>query len=72
MSKLEKSLGLEPGTLREGFRFTKVSRIGEMHPRNPLEGNRFFMGPGIGLPGGGPELVVDSIPTEPWPVRRYR
>ncbi|MCW5590231.1 MAG: hypothetical protein KIT27_11295 [Legionellales bacterium] len=72
VSKLEKSLGLEPGTLKEGFRFTRISRIEEMNPRSPLEGNRFFQGPGVGLPGGGPELVVDSIPTDPWPVWRYK
>ena len=71
-STLEKSLGLEPGTLKDGFRFTRVSRIGEMHPRSPLEGNRFFRGAGVGLPGGGPELVVDPIPTEPWPEWRYK
>jgi hypothetical protein len=28
-----------------------------------LTGNVFFKGPGEGLPGGGPEIVVDSIPT---------
>ena len=32
-----------------------------------LTGNDFFRGPGKGLPGGGPELVIDSIPTSPWP-----
>lgn len=32
-------------------------------PRSPMEGNRFFLGAGNHLPGGGPEMVVDSIPT---------
>lgn len=39
-----------------------------MAPRNPLEGNRFFLGPGKGLPNGGPELVIDPVPTKPWPM----
>jgi hypothetical protein len=66
--KLEKSLGLESGSLNDGFRFTRVPQIGDLAPRSPLEGNQFFMGPGKGLPGGGPELVIDPIPTAPWPT----
>jgi RHS repeat-associated protein len=61
--QLEKKLGLEPGSLREGFPITRVENIRDMSPRSPLEGNRFFRGPGKGLPGGGPEIVVDPIPT---------
>jgi RHS repeat-associated protein len=61
--QLEKQLGLEPGSLRQGFRVTRVEGIRDMAPRSPLEGNRFFRGPGDGLPGGGPEIVVDPIPT---------
>jgi RHS repeat-associated protein len=60
---LEAKLGLEPGSLGEGFRLTRVDGIGDMAPRSPLTGNVFFKGPGEGLPGGGPEIVVDSIPT---------
>lgn len=37
--------------------------ITEMSPRSPLEGNQWFLGPGQRLPGGAPEMVVDSIPT---------
>jgi RHS repeat-associated protein len=60
---LERNLGLEPGSLREGFKITRVEGISDMAPRSPLEGNRFFKGPGEGLPGGGPEIVVNPIPT---------
>ncbi len=65
--QLEKALGLRPKTLTDGFRFTRVSHLNELHPRSPLGGNYLFLEPGKGLPGGGPELLVDSIPTSPWP-----
>ena len=60
---LERNLGLNPGSLREGFRITRVEGISDMAPRSPLEGNSFFKGPGEGLPDGGPEIVVNPIPT---------
>lgn len=28
-----------------------------------MKGNDQFLGPGTGLPNGGPEVVVDSIPS---------
>jgi filamentous hemagglutinin len=62
-SALETALGLEPGALAFGFRITEVRGISGMHPRSPLAGNQYFRGPGNGLPGGGPEMVIDSIPT---------
>ncbi len=60
---LEKAMGLEPGSLANGFKVREVTGITNMAPRSPLEGNRFFLGPGEHLPGGGPEMVVNSIPT---------
>lgn len=39
----------------------KSKRIEHMYC--PLEGNRFFEGSGMHLPGGAPELVIDSIPA---------
>ncbi len=61
---LEKVLGLNPGTLGNGFRITEVSGIKEMAPRSPIAGgNEFFQGGGKGLPGGGPEMIINSIPT---------
>jgi RHS repeat-associated protein len=67
--RLERALGLNKGTLREGFRFTRVPRIGARNPRLPTaaQGNVHFLGTGRGLPGGGPELLIDPIPTSPWP-----
>jgi len=64
--RLERALGLDRGTLKDGFRFTRVPRILGRAPRSPLEGNDYFLGPGKGLPGGGPEIVIDPIPTSPW------
>jgi hypothetical protein len=29
-----------------------------------MEGNQYFLGPGKHLPGGAPEMVVESIPTK--------
>jgi filamentous hemagglutinin len=60
---LERQLGLERGSLRDGFRITKVDNIKDMSPRSPLaaSGNPYFLGNGEGLPGGGPEMMVDSI-----------
>jgi len=62
-SALETALGLEPKSLTSGFRITEVNGISDMSPRSPLEGNKYFLGPGKGLPGGGPEIVIDPIPT---------
>jgi hypothetical protein len=60
---LEQAMGLEPGSLAKGFKIRRVEDIATLAPRSPLEGNSLFLGPGRHLPGGGPEIVVDSIPT---------
>lgn len=65
--RAERALGLERGSLKGGFRVTEVQGIAGMSPRSPLTGNPYFQGGGQGLPGGGPEVVVDPIPTSPWP-----
>jgi len=64
---IERSLGLDRGSLGSGFRLTEVSGITDMSPRSPLEGNQYFRGPGQGLPNGAPELVIDAVKTAPWP-----
>jgi hypothetical protein len=61
--QLETAFGLEPGSLQDGFKIRQVNDIGLRAPRSPMEGNRFFLGAGNHLPGGAPEMVVDSIPT---------
>jgi len=67
--KLAQELGLERSSLFDGFRFSRIESISAKNPRSPLAGNDFFLGKGQGLPGGGPELVIDPIPTSPWPGR---
>lgn len=62
-ARLEAAFGLEPGSLQKGFKIRRVEDIKDRNPRSPMEGNRFFLGPGNHLPGGAPEMVVDSIPT---------
>jgi RHS repeat-associated protein len=62
-ANLENAFGLEPDTLQEGFKIRQVNNIVARNPRSPMEGNRFFLGPGKHLPGGAPEMVVESIPT---------
>lgn len=63
VTKMEGELGLEPGSLQDGFKIRRVTGLMDMAPSSPLEGNAYFLGPGNHLPGGGPELVVRSIPT---------
>ncbi|WP_249126436.1 RHS repeat-associated core domain-containing protein, partial [Aeromonas popoffii] len=62
-SIIEKDMGLNPGSLSEGFNVRRIDGISEMNPRSPLSGNDYFKGPGQHLPGGAPELVIDSVPT---------
>src|SRR5262245_10694195 len=61
--KLESAMGLEPGSLNQGFKIRQVDGIRDLRPRSPLEGNEYFLGPGEHLPRGGPEMVIDSVPT---------
>lgn len=63
-AKIEHDMGLEPGSLKDGFKIRKVTDINSMAPRSPMEGNSLFQGPGNHLPGGAPEMVIDSIPTK--------
>ncbi len=61
---LEISMGLEPGSLENGFKIRTIDNINAKSPRSPLEGNRFFRGGGNHLPGGAPEMVIASVPTK--------
>ncbi len=56
---LENALGLEPGTLVNGFRISKISNLGSLDLSYPLKGNTLFLGPGQGLPGGGTEITIN-------------
>ncbi|MGC5704386.1 PAAR domain-containing protein [Pseudomonas sp. NFXW11] len=63
-AKMERAFGLEEGSLKDGFKIRQVDNIAERMPRSPMEGNDYFLGPGKHLPGGAPEMVVESIPTK--------
>ncbi len=63
-AKLERAFGLEEGSLKDGFKIRQVDNVIERMPRSPMEGNQYFLGPGKNLPGGAPEMVVESIPTK--------
>jgi len=60
---LETSLGLAPGSLQSTNVLSIVKDIPGLSPRSPISGNNLFLGGGNGLPGGGAELVIDSIPS---------
>lgn len=63
-SQLERSLGLQEGAISDGFKIRQVDNVTDRNPRSPYEGtNSNFQGAGEHLPGGGPEAVIDSIPT---------
>lgn len=66
-ARLERSFGLEPGSLQKGFKIREVDNIVDRMPRSPMEGNDYFLGPGNHLPGGAPEMVIESIPTKDVP-----
>ena len=63
---LEWALGLEEATLQGRSILSKVTHVAERAPQSPFAkkmANRFFRGPGKGLPGGGPEVTVSAIPS---------
>ncbi len=61
---LEYSLGIR-GNLEETNTLSIIDDIPNRCPRCPVGdvGNEQFLGGGQGLPGGGSELIIDSIPT---------
>ena len=60
---LEEHLGLLPNSLENRNILSIVDNISDRNPRSPKSGNALFLGEGQGLPGGGKELVIDSIPS---------
>jgi hypothetical protein len=62
-TQIEKDMGLILGTLQDGFKVRQVTGIRGMQPFSPMEGNQYFQGTGNHLPGGAPEMVINSIPT---------
>jgi hypothetical protein len=63
VAKLEQDMGLAIGSLNNGFKVRQVDNLSDLSPRSPLGGNSNFTAPGQHLPGGAPEMVIDSIPT---------
>ncbi|WP_323155766.1 PAAR domain-containing protein [Pseudomonas alvandae] len=63
-AELERAFGLEKDALKGGFKIRQVDDVVGRMPRSPMEGNQYFLGPGKHLPGGAPEMVVESIPTK--------
>lgn len=61
--QLETDLGLNPGSLESSNTLSVVSDVQSKCPRCPVSGNDHFLEGGQGLPGGGSELVIDSIPS---------
>jgi len=56
---------LKSGTLVDGFRISKISDLNGLDVSYPLDGNKLFLGPGKGLPGGGTEMVINpSVPMD--------
>ncbi len=59
------ALGLDPKSFKGGFRISRIVDINDMDLSYPVTGNDYFLGPGTGLPGGGPELKIDpSLPMD--------
>ena len=56
-------MGLESGSLAQGFKVRRIDGITGRNPRSPMEGNQYFQGSGRHLPGGAPEVVIESVPT---------
>jgi hypothetical protein len=62
-TQIEKDMGLVPGTLQNGFTVRKITGLLDLQPMSPLSGNPYFLGAGNHLPGGAPEMVINSIST---------
>jgi hypothetical protein len=62
-ARIEMDAGLIPGSLQDGFKVRQIIGVQQMLPRSPMTGNQYFQGAGNHLPGGAPEMVIDSIPT---------
>jgi hypothetical protein len=61
---IEKQMGLDPGSLSSGLKIRKIDDLTSRSPRSPMEGNSHFLGAGEHLPGGHPEMVIDSVLTK--------
>ncbi|MBK9694669.1 MAG: hypothetical protein IPO76_04640 [Elusimicrobia bacterium] len=60
---LERELGLNRNYLESKNIIYIVNEINNRAPASPIRGNNYFQGAGKGLPGGGPELTINGIPS---------
>jgi len=60
---IERDMGLMKDSLSGGFKIRRITGVRDLSPRSPLEGNKFFTKPGQHLPGGAPEMVINSQST---------
>ena len=60
---LEAAVGLNAYSLERVNIISIVKDVRRRGPASPMTGNVQFLGPGLGLPGGAPELTVRSIPS---------
>ena len=63
--RLQQAIGLRTPLQSENV-ITLVNDVASRGPASPIDpslGNDLFQGPGQGLPGGGPELTINGIPT---------
>ncbi|MCX8474598.1 MAG: LysM peptidoglycan-binding domain-containing protein [Sphingomonas sp.] len=63
VGRIEADMGLVPGALQGGFKVRQVTGLQASNPYSPMTGNQYFLGAGNHLPGGAPEMVINSIPT---------
>ncbi|MBE8597841.1 hypothetical protein [Xenorhabdus sp. BG5] len=68
--QIEEEMGLVADSLLKGFNIRKIEGIRDMNPHSPTDliGNKNFLGLGQHLPGGAPEMVINSIPTSTTPI----
>jgi len=59
INQLEDNLGLIPGSLDSGSTLRLFDEIDKLSPSSPLDGNDLFRGPGMHLPDGSPEIVLN-------------
>ncbi|MDC9590586.1 hypothetical protein PSI23_15145 [Xenorhabdus sp. XENO-10] len=63
-------MGLTEDSLLGGFNIRKIEGIRDMNPHSPMPaiGNVNFLGSRQHLPGGAPEMVINSVPTSTTPI----
>ncbi len=58
---LAENLGIPEAATKYGGTLSVIDKVDKRMPALPMGGNKQFLGPGKGLPGGGPEVVINPI-----------